>query len=145
MKRTKFLIQSIFLIVLTCLTFLFSSCTEKIEGTYKFDSMTYNESGVSIEIKAGEKFLNTLTITEDFSILTLREDGQILFSISSINSTNISSFNIYPPDIYNGTWSKIENRKIALNIKGFLKQECECNGKTLKMEYDGMELILKKV
>ena len=109
MKRTKFLIQSIFLTVLTCLTLLFASCTGKIEGIYKFESLCYNQNGISIEIKVNEKFMNTMTLTEDFTSLTLLEDGNAILSSSQLNLKDLSSLGIYQPDLYYGTWKKSDD------------------------------------
>ena len=137
MVRTKKFISGILMGLLCCLCFLFVGCFDKeIEGTYKFKSMTYTEGGMEIEIKAGEKFMGMMTISEDFMKITLNKDGTVVMVSSSFeDSTDTES--------ETGTWSKSEKGKIAITFDGET-QLCECDGKKLVFEEDGAKVILKK-
>ena len=75
MKRTRRAISLFFVTVFALMmTFLFG-CGGKVEGTYKFKSLSYEQGGVSINVQVGEEFMGYITLTEDFMVVTLNEDG----------------------------------------------------------------------
>ena len=137
--------MAVMTILLVCMTFVFASgCSvleslglgAKIEGTYKFDSLSYQQDGVTVEIKAGEKFMGLYIIEEDFATITLNEDGTARMNIS-IEAT-----------VGKGTWEKGENNTVYITDNLGDREECFCNGRTLEfyMIEDGivMQMVLKK-
>lgn len=137
MVRTKKFIGSILMGLLCCLCFLFTGCFDKeIEGTYKFKSMTYTEGGMEMEIKAGEKFMGMMTISEDFMKITLNKDGTVVMVSSSFEDSTETETEM-------ATWSKSEKGTIAITFDEETKI-CECDGKKLIIESDGAKITLKK-
>lgn len=122
-------------IVLSVMLFLMSvmlltGCGGQVEGTYKFDSMTYVDNGMTVTVEAGENYMNMITLTEDYITITLDEDGLATLIMSGES----------PID---GSWKQKDGDKIEL-IFGGGAQVCDCNGKTLTIEIDGSEITLKK-
>ena len=114
----------LFLSFITCLVFLCSGCNvNKIEGVYKFKSMTYNEGGVSVEIKAGEKIMGMVTLSEDYITLSINKDGTATMKNDD-------------EEILIGTWTKVDNKQIALTFEDEIKT-CSCDGKTITIEETG--------
>ena len=131
MKRTRSVFGAIIASICLCFCFLFSGCGSKIEGTYKFQSMTYQEGGVSVELKVGEEFMGMMTLSEDFMVVTLSEDGVATAELSAGESTST------------GTWEKTENGKLEITFEGDA-QICECDGKTLTINIEGSQVVLAK-
>lgn len=122
-------------IVLSVMLFLMSimllaGCGGKVEGTYKFASMTYEENGMSMTVEAGENYMNMITLSEDYITITLNEDGSATLIMSGES----------PMD---GSWKQNEGDKIELTFGGGA-QICDCNGKTLTIEMEGSKITLKK-
>ena len=104
-------------------------------GTYKFYSMKMEEGGVSVELKAGEKFMGIITLSEDFMTIELKDDGTFSMTTAAVDTS----------DIETGTWKENEedSNKIDITIAG-VTETWECNGKELRMEQDGAQVTLKK-
>ena len=145
MKKMKRFTMAVMTVLLVCMAFVFtSSCSvleslglgAKIEGTYKFDSLSYQQDGVTVEIKAGEKFLGLYIIEEDFAVITLNEDGTATMNIST------------EATVEQGTWEKGDNNTVYITDSLGDREECFCNGRTLEffMIEDGivMQMVLKK-
>ena len=120
----KILSSMLVLTLVVCCAFMVA-CSPA--GTYKFDSLSYSESGISVEVKAGEKFMG-VTITEDFMTLQLNKDGTGILSFQG-ESTQL-------------TWVK-ENNAIKITSNGEI-QEFKIDGNKLSITIDGTLLILKK-
>ncbi len=133
MARTKRFIGAILMGLLLCFSLVFAGCQAKIEGTYKFSSMSYSEGGVQIEINAGEQFMGMMTLNEDYMTITLNEDGTVSMSTSALEDVETQT----------GTWTKTEDGKVEITIDDE-PQVCECDGKTLTIEQDGAKIVLKK-
>ena len=129
--RTKRFLTTLFIGVFMCVCLLFSACA-KTEGTYKFKSMSYQESGVTVELVAGEKFMNSITLTEDFMVITLEESG-----IATVVSATASG------EVRTGTWLAKEDKKVEITFDGET-MVCDCDGKTLSIDVDGVKMILEK-
>ena len=129
--RTKRFLTTLFIGVFMCVCLLFSACA-KTEGTYKFKSMSYQESGVTVELVAGEKFMNSITLTEDFMVITLEESG-----IATMVSATA------PGEGGTGTWLAKEDKKVEITFNGET-MVCDCDGKTLSIDVDGVKMILEK-
>jgi hypothetical protein len=110
-----------------------TACAGAVEGTYKFKKLTYQEGGMSIELEVGEKFMGMMTLSEDFAKITLNQDGTVVATIQAGEEAETST----------GTWVKAETGKIALTFNG-KTETCDCDGKTLSMEVNGMKLVLEK-
>lgn len=107
-----------------CLT----ACSSSFSGTYKFYSMTYEESGVKVELKAGDKYMNMITLSEDYMVLTVNDDNT--FSMAAMGETA------------KGEW-KEEDGKYYLIIEGET-QEVSVSGKSITFEMEGVKVVLKK-
>lgn len=130
--RTKKFLSVLFISVFMCICFLFTGCA-KVEGTYKFKSMTYTENGMTVELVAGEKFMGAVTLSEDFMKITLEESG-VATMVSSTNSG----------EVVTGTWEKTDEKdKVKITFDGE-PQVCFCDGKTFTIETEGMKIVLEK-
>lgn len=123
------------LAVMVVSVFAFVACGSSKAGTYKFYSMKGEELGMSIELKAGEKFMGFITLDEDFITVELKEDGTVTMSTAMLGEAEIET----------GTWKENEedSSKIDITIAGET-ETWECNGKELHMEQDGYQITLKK-
>ena len=129
--RTKRFLRTLVVGLFMCVCLLFSACA-KVEGTYKFKSMTYEEGGMTVELVAGEKFMNSITLSEDFMVITLGESG-VVTVVSSASAGEISQ----------GTWTTKQDKQIELTVNGETIL-CECDGKTLSLDIEGVKMILEK-
>ena len=131
MKRLKAALLAVLVAVLglICLT----ACGAK-EGVYKFSYMKMTQGAMTIEIKAGESYMG-MTLSEDFMVLELKEDGTATMSVDGMGTT----------ETVNGTWTeKAEDKnKVDLTFEGET-MTFECNGKTLYANIDGTEFELVK-
>ena len=119
------------LVVMVVGLFALTACGSK-EGVYKFYSMKVDEGGVSVELKAGEKFMGFITLSEDFMTIELKEDGSVTMTVAGEGAEV-------------GTWkvNEEDSGKIDLTFGGET-QTVECNGREIRMEFEGNELVLKK-
>ena len=131
MIRTKKLFSSIMLCILFCICCLFSGCS-KVEGTYKFNKLSYIEGGVQVELEAGEEFMGMMTLSEDFMTLTLNADGTATMIMKADGEETAT-----------GTWKKVDNSNITLTFDGE-PQTCAFDGKTITISMDGTTIVLKK-
>lgn len=91
-------------------------------GTYKFQSMLADVGGIQAELVVGEKYLGTITLTEEFMVLTLEKDGTAALSaLSSLGSST-------------GTWKKTGKNEITLTL----------DGEAIAMNMDGDLLIFQE-
>ena len=126
MKKINKLFSVFIATILLSFCLSISGCFMTQEGDYYFKSLTVMENGTLITIVEGENFMNTgITLTEDTFKVTLDSDNKAI-----INGMGISGI---------GSWSRVNNEQII--IDGIT---CFCDGRTLKMEIDGMELVLEK-
>lgn len=134
MKRAKLFITTLLSALLVCFCLIFAGCEKKIEGTYKFESITYTENNVTYEVKAGETFMGMITLSEDVMTIVLNEDGSVSFKsqLGNVSETQV------------GTWSptEIEN-SISISFDGE-PLTCYCDGTSISFEEDGMKFVLKK-
>ncbi len=138
MNRTKKFLLRFLLCMFACFSLLLSGCviklggTTKIEGTYKFKKLSYQQGGMTVELEAGEEFMGMMTLSEDYAVLTLNEDGSAEMTINANITQTLT-----------GTWEKVESGEIALTFEGETEM-ATCDGKKIEMESDGMLLVLKK-
>ena len=130
--RTKRFLSVVFVSVFMCLCLLFTGCA-KVEGTYKFKSLSYTESGMTVELEAGEKFMGALTLSEDFMKITLEDSG-----VATMVSTTAEG------EVMTGTWIKGEEKDTVVITFDGEPQTCVCDGKTLTIEVDGVKVVLEK-
>ena len=123
------------LAVMVVSVFALVACGSSKAGTYKFYSLKVEQGGVSVELKAGEKFMGFMTLSEDVMVVELKEDGTVTVSSSMGGSAEVET----------GTWKENEedSGKIDITIGGET-ETFECNGKELRMVQDGIEFTLKK-
>ena len=139
MNRTKKVLLHFVLCMFTCFTLFLAGCTfqlgglVQIEGAYKFQKMSYQQGGMTIELEAGEKFMGMITFSEDYMTLTLNENGTAVMVMSDGESMETG----------NGTWTKIDNNTLQITIEGE-PENVQWSGNTITMENDGATVILKK-
>ncbi len=134
--RTKRFFSVVFVSVFMCLCMLFAGCTPKeqevkVEGTYKFKSLTHTENGVSSEYKLGDEYEGVM-LNEDFMIATFEESG-------------VATMTLYGRTV-NGTWKKIDEKD---KIEMIVENEPEifvCDGKILIIDETiaGIKIVLEK-
>ena len=132
MNRTKRLFLQLLICIITTFSLLLTACGGNVEGTYKFKKLSYQESGVTIELEAGEKFMGMITLAEDFATITLNADGSAVMMMKADGEQTST-----------GTWTKAEDGKIVLTFDGE-PQTVTCDGKKIEVETDGIKLVLEK-
>ena len=133
MKKLKTFLLTILIGAFTCCMFLFGACGASIAGTYKFESLTYTEGGVSMELKAGEKFMGAITLSEEIMTITLNEDGTATVTEAMEEESETET----------GTWKKVDEHTIELTIDDET-QSLAWNEDTLTLNVDGIKMNLKK-
>ncbi len=132
MKKLKMALATVFVFVLgiCCL----SACGSSVAGTYKFYSLSYSEGGVTVELKAGEKFMGLIELDEDFMVVTLESDGT-----AKVTSAMAEDFT------GTGSWKTDEDdsSKVVITIDGE-SQTFTHSGSELTMSEDGISFVLKK-
>lgn len=155
MKKLRALLRTAILTVFLCVFFLFGGCylpdgtqmqgcnmqacnmqactpvaTVKMDGDYKFYSLSYEENGMMIELKAGEKFMGSIVLTEDFMSITLYQDGSAKM-VSAGETMN------------GGSWKKVDDSHVEITFEGS-PETFVCDGKTMTIDQDGVKVVLKK-
>lgn len=120
-------IVTILMATLLCVCSLMIVGCSNVAGTYKFKSLSSSDGGIEINVEVGEKY-NGVTITEDFVVLELHDDGTC--KLTAYNQT------------LTGVWT-IEGNKITVTTDGddsiFVKK-----GRKLTMVEDGTTIVLSK-
>ena len=94
--------------------------------------MSYKQSGVEINIEVGEEFMGMMTLSEDFMVITLNEDGTAIMTSAAMEVRESEK----------GTWRTTdEDNKIEITFEGD-PQICECDGKTLTIESDDGSIVV---
>ena len=83
-------------------------------------------------MEAGEELMGMITLTEDFVVLTLNDDGTAIMTTKLGEETK-----------QEGTWKKDENGKLALTFEDST-ETVECDGKTILFEMGGVSMVLEK-
>lgn len=121
--------------VLSVVCLAFAGCI-KIEGTYKFKSLSVKSSGIEMNLEVGEEFMGMITLTENFVILTLNEDGTCVVTFEDDSDSERK-----------GTWEK-DCDVVKVTFEDGEEQEVKIDGKNLifEIEEDGevIELVLSK-
>ena len=132
MKKFSKVLALVLVTALLSCCLLFTGCSAKKAGVYKFESMQMEKDGVQVEIKVGEKFMGALTLTEDFMVITLNEDGTISIKASGMGD-----------DLQTGTWTDDDKESITFTIDGDA-EVCFCDGETLVLEEDELGKVTFK-
>ena len=126
-KAVKGLLAAIvFLTLCLCM----AACSTGITGTYKFSSMSMQQGGMSVEVKAGEAFMG-VTITEDAYTLTVNEDNTWTMKVNMGEEMTES-----------GTCEEKDGKYLFTNDGETM--EVSLDGSTLTFEQEGMKIVLKK-
>ena len=104
--------------------------TVNMAGEYKFESLSYEEAGMLIELKVGEKFMGSIILTEDFMHICLYEDGSAKM-VSAGETLN------------GGSWKKVDDSHVEITFENE-PVTFVCDGKTITIDEDGVKLVLKK-
>ena len=134
MTKRKGFIGVVLTVMLFLVCLLVPACSAKSQaGTYKFNRMTGDMGGMSVDLEVGEEFMGMITLTEDYMTITLNEDG------TAVSETNAMGESM----TINGTWTSKSSNEIDLTFEGETVA-CSCDGTTLSMEQDGLSVVLKK-
>lgn len=123
MKKLRVVCIALAIALVACMCSMMTACKPNFAGTYKFESMHMNQGGLSLDYAVGQELAPGVSITEDFMVLELREDGTAALS-SQMAGTNIE-----------GTWTAKDNKTITLTFEGE-SEDCACDGSTLTMAQD---------
>ena len=127
---------SILVLICLCSVLMLTGCS-KVEGTYKFASMTADYGGVQINVQAGEEFMGFMTFTEDYMVLTLEKDGKA--TLSAMGGGLGEALDL------EGTWEKDGKDKIILTFENEpLTVTLEKNTIIIDSEDFGGKITLKK-
>ena len=120
--------------ILSVTCFALTGCS-KIEGTYKFKSMSGKMDGVEVNIEANEKFFGLFSLPEDFITLTLNADSTCTMTSAEDEDA-----------VETGKWRK-SDKNIKVTIDGET-HEFEISGRDLifNLELEGVdfEIVLSK-
>ena len=132
----KKLLTMFIVFVLSIICSAFVGCSNGIEGTYKFKSMSGNMHGIEICIESEEEFFGVMKIPENFIILTLDYDYTYILTTSADDDS-----------VEVGKW-KIEDGNLKLIQNGKTSDEFRFKGKDLifNLELEGIdfEVVLSK-
>lgn len=126
--------KKLLLTALTCMLIaccaLMTACSS-VEGTYKFDNLSYSQGGITITAQAGEDFMG-MNISENFYVIELKKDGACTISSTMGDAT----------ESIEGTWEKDgDTIKLTANSTTI---NATLDGDTLTFEMQGMKITCKK-
>ena len=135
MKKTLVVLLAIVSVFCTlCLTACGGS--DKVEGTYKFSSMTMTYEGQTVTVNVGEEFHGVI-LDENYNVLELKEDG------TAKSSTTMDGALVAEET---GTWVK-DGKNVVITIDG-QSITAKIDGDTLTMEAEeegySNKVVLKK-
>lgn len=148
----KKLLNRLLVWMLVCCAALLVGCSKDWTGTYKFKSIRYEDSGMTVEVEAGEELMGMITLTEDFVVLTLNDDGTAIMTTKLWEETKQEGtwkkdencrLALTEETRQEGTWKKDENGKLALTFEDST-ETVECDGKTILFEMGGVSMVLEK-
>ncbi len=115
-----------FVVCMCCIGLI--GCSSKVNGTYKFKSMSGEVGGVKIDLEVGEEFMGMITLTEDFMTVEFKDDGTFVLTASE--------------ETQSGEWVQEGNQ---LKVKSNGEEEVwTIEGKTILLESEGFKVILSK-
>ncbi len=126
----KLLLTALTCILVACCS-LMVACGSSVEGTYKFDNLSYSQGGVTINAQAGEEFMG-MTVSENFYVIELKKDGVCTISMTMGNDS----------ESFDGTWEK-DGDTIKLTADG-TTVNATLDGDSLTFESNGMKITCKK-
>ena len=129
MKKRIAILLLVCLVVASC--FMLTACSNPA-GVYKFHSLKVEQGGMIIEAKVGEKFMNAITLTEDYATLELKSDGTAALSTSATGTLITEE----------GTWEICEGG-VAITFDEETV-ECKIEKGIITIEQDGTTLSFEK-
>lgn len=133
----KFTAIAAIVLIVVAMTCCFAACNDSIEGTYYFEQMTYSAAGVTVDIKAGEKFMGVMVLEKETFVLTLEKDGTAKMS-SALMGVGTEQ---------KGTWES-KGGKYVCTMDGEEQEFTVKDGKlTIEAKMEGLEnakLVMKK-
>ncbi len=125
MKKLTMAIVSALLLV--CMMVMTGCSIGSPAGTYKFESMSASGEGIEINLEVGEEYMG-MTLTEDFIVIELREDGTCLLTMFG--------------EGIEGTWVKEDKTILIETEEG--QTPLTISGKKITLEMDGAKVVLSK-
>lgn len=122
----KFLKSMLVCAIVVCF-FLMSACSTTA-GTYKFESLSYSQNGVEVNISAGEQYMG-VTLTEDFMSFTFDKDGTGSATLQGATNTF--------------TWTE-SNDEITVLYSNGSEVKITKQGNKLVANSDGVVMTFKK-
>lgn len=133
MKKVISAIVTAFAVLTLCICL--AACSESVEGTYKFSSMTVTHEGSDpVEIKAGDDWMG-MSVTSDFYVLTINSDNTWTMKVQLGGAETES-----------GTWEEKDGKFLldpGYGEKSILK--ATLSGGTFTIEENGNKIVLKKI
>lgn len=126
MKKVAISLVAAISAIIMCIAL--AACSTNVVGTYKFAAMKGSYGGISVDVKVGDKLMDTIELTEDFMVITLNEDNTATMSAMGQETK--------------ATW-KEEGGKYYL-VVGSDSTEFKVSGNTLTFSQEGAEVTLKK-
>lgn len=119
----KILSVCLSLCLVLSLSLMLTACGNKYVGTWKFYSLKTQTNGMSVELTVGETYMGMITLTEEFMVIDVKEDGTFAMSTSAMGeNTSVS-----------GTWEVVDG---DLNLTA--------EGETIVAKKDGKLLVLSE-
>jgi hypothetical protein len=119
-------------LVIAAVCVIMAACSDvNIVGTWKFSKMSGEMNGLAVEYKVGDELSPGVKLTEDFFVLTIKEDNTFEMKMSAAASNSA-----------NGTWEE-KDGKYYLTVEGN-SVEITLSGNVLSLNQEGMRIELKK-
>lgn len=116
-------------LILSVCCFTLTACSTNVCGTYKFKSMSGDMNGMKIDVSVGEKLMGMITLTEDYMMLDVKEDGTCVLTLAGENNP--------------GKWEK-DGDKLKVSVDGGEERSFIIEGKSIYIENDGVKIVLSK-
>lgn len=120
-------------LVTVALCVIMAACSASFEGVYKFNSMSMNEGGISINYEVGKEYMG-VTFNEDVFTLTVNSDKTWTMATKMFGEG----------DTVKGTWEE-KDGKYYLTAEGETEAiEVTLDGNKITFEQEGAKVVLKK-
>ena len=138
MKKFKSFLVTALVCVMTCCCLLFTGCGKT--GTYKFESLKYDDGDNSLTAEVGDKF-EGLELKKDTFILIIEKET---FILRASHAYEDDGEEYTETTVVAGTWVKGYEKEIYFIVEDDDTVVAKKDGNKITFEYEGIELTLKK-
>ena len=135
MKKLKSFLFTTLILLMTCCCFLFTGCSAT--GTYKFDSLKYNDGDNVFTAEVGDKF-EGVELTKDTFILIIEKDTFILRAFFTYTDGDTET------KIMVGKCVKGYKKEIYFVVEDDEPLIATKNGNKISFEFEEVKFTLKK-